>query len=359
MTRYRLSICIPTANRKKELAIQVSTLINQAKLNNISEQIQIVVGDNTDREDQFADPALLSHPCVKYIKNTGNIGYAKNVNNVLMNADGDFSWLLSDDDFLLENALIKIFEAVTNKPNASYVTFFSGGVSNGYLFDSNIYFKNLRKNEFIDGKEFLESHWESIIFISINIFNTRLVKKHIQDINLSTEINEVFQNSLIGITLVNKYGNVVVINDVLLNDNYSNKIYAPEKINDVAVDKYHKLHHQLLNYNIPNAVFIEMRRVLFRNILTYGLVSTVYGIEYDRIPQHLMTYLSIWSNGKNNFIIRISAYCIWKLLTINKFIAKIISNPLIRMINKSTYSKILYEINKGVAQSKIKIPSTY
>ena len=359
MNKIYLSICIPTANRKKELAIQIETLLNQAKSNSIIDKIQIVIGDNTDREDQQIDPVLLKNTCIKYIRNEGNLGYAKNVNNVLKNADGDFAWLLSDDDVLLENALIRIFDTVINNPDASYLTFANGGVSNGVLFDSNMYFKNLNQEKFIEGKDFLKPYWSSIIFISINIFNTQLVRKHVEDFNFSSNINEVYQNSLIGITLVNKHGNVVVINDTLLNDNFSNKVYAPEKINDVAVDKYHKLYHQLSAFNIPDVVFVEMSRVLFRNILTYGLISTIHGIEYSRIPQHLMTYLSIWSNRKNNLSIRASAYCICKLLTMNRVLAKFLSILFIYMVNKSTYSKAVFDIDQIVEQSKIKIPSGY
>lgn len=359
MNKIYLSICIPTANRKKELAIQIETLINQAKSNNIIDKIQIVIGDNTDREDQQIDPLLLKNTCIKYIRNEGNLGYAKNVNNVLKNADGDFAWLLSDDDVLLENALIRIFDAVINNPDASYLTFANGGVSNGVLFDSNMYFKNLNQEKFIEGGDFLKSYWSSIIFISINIFNTQLVRKHVEEFNFLSNINEVYQNSLIGITLVNKYGNIVVINDTLLNDNFSNKVYAPEKINDVAVDKYHKLYHQLSDFNLPDTVFVEMSRVLFRNILTYGLTSTVYGIEYSPIPQHLMTYLPIWSNRKNSFSIRASAYCICKLLTMNRTFAKILSILLIGIVNKSTYAKLVFDIDQIVEQSKIKIPSGY
>lgn len=339
--------------------MQVETLINQAVSHNIIDSIQIVIGDNTDRKDQQIDPALLKNTCVKYIRNEGNIGYAKNINNVLKNADGEFSWLLSDDDMLLENALIRIFEAVTNNPDASYLTFANGGISNGVLFNSNMYFKNLKQEKFIEGKDFLKSYWNSIIFISVNIFNTQLVRRHVKDFNFSSNINEVYQNSLIGITLVNKYGNVVVINDVLLNDNFSNKVYAPEKINDVAVDKYHKLYHQLFDFDLPDIVFVEMSRILFRNILTYGLTSTVYRIEYSRIPQHLITYLTILSNRKNNLSIRASAFCICKLLTANRILAKILSIFLIGVVNKSTYSKLVFDIDQIVKQSKIKIPSGY
>jgi glycosyltransferase involved in cell wall biosynthesis len=359
MTKKYLSICIPTANRKKELAIQIRTLLDQALLNNIADKIQIVISDNTDREDQLIDPVLLNNTCVKYIRNDGNIGYAKNVNNVLMNADGDFAWLLSDDDTLLENALIRIFDTAANNPDASYITFSAGGVSHGRLFDSNMYFKNLKQDKFIGGKDFLISHWNSIIFISINIFNVHLLRRHVAEFGLLDNINEAYQNSLIGITLVNKYGNVVVINHTLLNDNFSNKVYAPEKINDVAVEKYHKLYHQLFNHNVPERVLIEMNKVLFRNILTYGLISTVYGVEYIRVPQHLMTFLSIWSNKNNNITIRLSAFLIYRLLTCNKYFAKIISILLVAIINKSSYSKMVCVIDNIVKDSKNKIPSSY
>ena len=93
MTICTLSICIPTVNRKEALISQVKSLLNQASSGNISEKIEIVIGDNSDIVDQQleSNSILISHPSIKYFNNGGNIGYARNVNNVLMNAKGAFA----------------------------------------------------------------------------------------------------------------------------------------------------------------------------------------------------------------------------------------------------------------------------
>ena len=100
MSDYLLSICIPTANRRLELNKQLLGINAQIeKLDNTS-LIQIVIGDNTDVEEQSIDIEQFKNLNLKYIKNSKNIGYAYNVNNIICNADGEFCWLLSDDCFL-------------------------------------------------------------------------------------------------------------------------------------------------------------------------------------------------------------------------------------------------------------------
>ena len=143
MSQPLLSVCIPTRNRKDKLLSQVNTILAQADISGIADRVQIIIGDNTDIEQQLLDPSCFTHQSIKYIKNTGNIGYARNVNNVLCSADGEFAWLLSDDDTLADNALCTIFSAILEHRQASYITFDARGVYLGNVFDSSMFFSDI------------------------------------------------------------------------------------------------------------------------------------------------------------------------------------------------------------------------
>jgi glycosyltransferase involved in cell wall biosynthesis len=60
MNNIVLSICIPTANRKKELLEQVETLLKQAESSNLLKKIQIVIGDNTDDLNELVNFEIFS-----------------------------------------------------------------------------------------------------------------------------------------------------------------------------------------------------------------------------------------------------------------------------------------------------------
>jgi glycosyltransferase involved in cell wall biosynthesis len=359
MNNIVLSICIPTANRKKELLKQVETLLKQAESSNLLKKIQIVIGDNTDDLNELVNFEIFSHDSVKYIKNHTNIGYAKNVNNVLLNADGLFSWLLSDDDLLEKHALEKIYNSVLNNLDSAYITFISGGLSKGKIFNKNMYFEE-RPNHFTtNGFLFLEKFWRSIIFISINIFNTKILKKHMEENNFLEKINEVYQNSLLGITLVATYGNVTFIDELLLCDNYSNKIYKPESINDVSVDKYKKLYNQLRSYGVPVILLKQMNRELIRNTLNYGLVSVVYHIEYSSVPIYKSTYWGIFSDRTSSFILKITSLVIIILLTLPRCISRPIVTMILFSIKGQSYSEALNKWKRYLCELNQKIPSSY
>lgn len=359
MTNFLLSICIPTANRKKELGEQIETLLSQAKFSNLLDKIQIIISDNTNDSEQLIDMDAYSCDSIKYIKNHSNIGYARNVNNLLLNSDGLFSWLLSDDDLLVNGALEKVYKTILSYPEATYITFINGGMSGGKIFSNNMYFNEKPSAITFDGMNFLENFWRSIIFISVNIFNTKLVKNHIADNNYLENINEVYQNSLIGITLVARYGKVVFIDNLLLYDNYSNKIYQPENINNVSVDKYRKLHNQLKNYGVSSRILEQMSRELVRNAISYGLLSLVYNIEFAKVPVYKSTYWNIVLDNNSALLLRLVSLVIVVLLILPAFISKTMTHICLFITSGKKYSDIVNYWKKSLSTLSNKIPSSY
>lgn len=107
---YKLSICIPTFNRYKSLKVLLGSLIEQ----NHNENVQIIVSNNasTDKTDELCKLCSETRKSFKYIKQETNVGFAKNVESVVNNSDGEYLWILGDDDIPNSHAIKKIVSEI-------------------------------------------------------------------------------------------------------------------------------------------------------------------------------------------------------------------------------------------------------
>lgn len=99
-----LSICIPTYNRAGFLKQCLDSIASQIKN---PEHVEIVISDNgsSDNTQSVVEEYQKKFPFIKYIKNRENLGFDKNVLQVVEKASGDYCWLLGDDDALFKDAL--------------------------------------------------------------------------------------------------------------------------------------------------------------------------------------------------------------------------------------------------------------
>jgi len=107
MNMIVLSICIPTYNRERHLQNCLSSLI-QCGIASLPD-VQICISDNcsTDNTRQVVIEAEKVLP-LKYKANQSNLGSARNMLEVVQMADGQFVWVLGDDDLLMPGATEKI-----------------------------------------------------------------------------------------------------------------------------------------------------------------------------------------------------------------------------------------------------------
>lgn len=106
-----LSICIPTYNRAAHLRNCLSSLI-QCGLGKIPE-VQVCISDNcsTDATKKVVIEAE-KKLALKYKINKSNFGFARNMLEVVQMADGQFVWVLGDDDLLIAGACEKIIALI-------------------------------------------------------------------------------------------------------------------------------------------------------------------------------------------------------------------------------------------------------
>lgn len=112
-----LSIAIPTWNRSQTLFKALELLLPQ--VNSFTEFIEIVISDNgsTDDTQSVIDNYISKFPTITFIlnKNDSNLGFYGNFKKCRELANGEYLWILSDDDHLSDDRTIAIIIDSLNK----------------------------------------------------------------------------------------------------------------------------------------------------------------------------------------------------------------------------------------------------
>src|SRR4029434_2036493 len=110
-----VSVGIPTRNRAALLARAMESVVTQDY-----PHIELVISDNgsTDETEAVCCEAALRHPCIRYIRQSQDIGPTANFRAALRAATAEcFIWL-SDDDWLEPNYLSTCIQALTTTEGA-------------------------------------------------------------------------------------------------------------------------------------------------------------------------------------------------------------------------------------------------
>jgi glycosyltransferase involved in cell wall biosynthesis len=98
---------------------------------------QVCISDNcsTDETEQVVSAARGKIP-IKYIKNSKNFGPTQNFLNVVAMADGEFAWLIGDDDLLLPDAIERINDLMGKHTDVDYFYVNSFHLSTEYVLSA-------------------------------------------------------------------------------------------------------------------------------------------------------------------------------------------------------------------------------
>lgn len=121
----KLSICIPTYNRSKCLtncleSIRIASLSLDL---NSTKQFEVCISDNGSLDDtQIVISEFLKESGfrVKARANLTNQGIVRNFLDVVQLAEGEFVWLIGDDDLLMPNAIKELLELFNNNPTVDF-----------------------------------------------------------------------------------------------------------------------------------------------------------------------------------------------------------------------------------------------
>ena len=101
---YKISVIIPTYNRKDELMNAINSVINQTYTN-----LECIIIDDfsTDGTYEKVESILKIDSRIKYLLNQRNKGAQGARNTGILNADGEFICFLDSDDILVSDSLSK------------------------------------------------------------------------------------------------------------------------------------------------------------------------------------------------------------------------------------------------------------
>lgn len=110
----KLSICIPTYNRASYLKILLNSIRIQIK--DCKDSIELIVSDNasSDETHEVVNKFIEDGAPIKYIKNHINLGAESNITNCFVRANGEYVWIVGDDDIIADGAIgfiLKILNA--------------------------------------------------------------------------------------------------------------------------------------------------------------------------------------------------------------------------------------------------------
>lgn len=103
---FLLTIAIPTWNRASYLKPNIEQL--QAEISQCDEgMVELLISDNhsEDETESVVRDAQARGVAINYIRNHENIGSDRNIAQCFNRAQGDYVWILGDDDFLLDGCL--------------------------------------------------------------------------------------------------------------------------------------------------------------------------------------------------------------------------------------------------------------
>lgn len=169
-----LSILIPTYNRSKSLKKTLTALVGQIE-KITSHDVEVIVSDNDSTDDTKsvveAFAANLKSVRLIYFKNAKNIGFDANVNEAMSHASGEYSWLLSDDDEILDSAVQVVISNLRRYggPDLRFA-FINYSIHQGGFDVPGGYEGALTK--LIDGRDLFSEVKLTNTFVSSNVFRT-------------------------------------------------------------------------------------------------------------------------------------------------------------------------------------------
>ena len=133
----KISLCIPTYNRAAHLQNCLASIAEALSHSGdaVRDEVEICISDNGSPDDtaEVVRQAAKTLP-LKYHRNPVNLGIPRNFLNVVSMAQGDFVWLLGDDDLLMPRALAQLSHTIDAHPEVDFFYINSFHLSTQHVF---------------------------------------------------------------------------------------------------------------------------------------------------------------------------------------------------------------------------------
>lgn len=126
--RPLLSICIPTYNRANCIGTCLDSIVSQFEDEHIKNNTEIVISDNgsTDNTTEIVKKYQEKYNNIFYFRNEKNLGFDRNVVNVIEKSKGVYCLTIGDDDAFFENSIGNILTKLENSNTPFYSLNFWG-----------------------------------------------------------------------------------------------------------------------------------------------------------------------------------------------------------------------------------------
>lgn len=116
--KYILTIAVPTYNGERTIKNLLDSLSGQ-----ISQCVELLIVDNhsNDNTYEIIQEYKKNNFNMKYVRNDKNIGPDANFLKCMQLSRGEFTWLVSDDDVLIENSVERILNFVNVHKDVSLI----------------------------------------------------------------------------------------------------------------------------------------------------------------------------------------------------------------------------------------------
>jgi len=118
-----LSICVPTYNGDIKLFYSLRNILVAA--NFCSSNVEVIVSDNasTDETPNIISILKVQYPVLlKNYRKSNNVGFNHNLFSLIDDyANGEFIWIIGDDDFLDSNAVKEVIQVIERNPQIEYI----------------------------------------------------------------------------------------------------------------------------------------------------------------------------------------------------------------------------------------------
>jgi len=133
MSKYLLSICIPTYNRSSLLKGLIENIFSEFDTFGDAADVQVVIvdGNSEDNTQEIVDNFNI-HGKIKYFRRVKKEGIDKDILKCVELADSKYCWLFSDDDRLTPGAINHLLRILRNEKDLT------GCFCNRIPYDSNM-----------------------------------------------------------------------------------------------------------------------------------------------------------------------------------------------------------------------------
>lgn len=144
----KLSICIATYNRGPFIAMTLDSILPQ-----LTQDVELVVvdGASPDNTSEVMAAYVSQHPHIRYYREEVNSGVDQDYDKTVNYANGEYCWLMTDDDLIVPNAVSRILDALKDGLDLVVVNSEVCNVDFSEILEPRL-LNIARDNEYIEGK---------------------------------------------------------------------------------------------------------------------------------------------------------------------------------------------------------------